>query len=168
MRNSKSLAAACLALAAVAATAADLNPACRAPGQPVDEAGFVTIGGIPQWVLVQGRDCANPVVLILHGGPGNPNTPFAQTLFGGWAGEFTVVQWDQRGAGKTFGASRPTEDEPLTIEQMTRDGLAVAQHLTQRLGKRKLILMGGSWGSALAVHMLQARPLSRGCRCRAP
>jgi pimeloyl-ACP methyl ester carboxylesterase len=144
--------------AAVAQAATPLSAACRLPGQPVDEAGFVPIGGIPQWVVVEGRSCANPVVLIVHGGPGNPNTPFAHALFGGWTGEFTVVQWDQRGAGKTFGASRPPDEERLTVEQLTRDGVEVARYLTQRLGKRKLILMGGSWGSALAVHMAQAEP----------
>ncbi|HEY0953814.1 MAG TPA: alpha/beta hydrolase [Roseateles sp.] len=158
MRYWKSMIAACMALSTAAASAAELNPACRTPGQPVDESGFVQVGGIPQWLVVEGRSCANPVVLIVHGGPGNPNTPFAHTLFGDWAREFTVVQWDQRGAGKTYGASPPAEDEPLTLEQLTRDGVEVARHLTQRLGKRKVVLMGGSWGSALAVHMLQAQP----------
>ena len=147
-------------LCALASTAqaAELNPACRTPGQPVDEAGFVAVGGIRQWVVVEGRDCANPVVLVVHGGPGNPNTPFAHALFGGWTGEFTVVQWDQRGAGKTYGANRPSEDTPLTVEQLAGDGVEMARYLTQRLGKRKVIVMGGSWGSALAVHMAQAQP----------
>jgi pimeloyl-ACP methyl ester carboxylesterase len=145
---------ACLAMAQTV----PLHPACREPGQPVDESGFVAIGGIRQWVVIEGRDCANPVVLIVHGGPGNPNTPFAHTLFGGWTGEFTVVQWDQRGAGKTYGANKPADDERLTVEQLARDGVEVATYLTQRLGKRKVILMGGSWGSALAVHMAQASP----------
>lgn len=137
---------------------APLNPQCREPGKAVDEAGFVTIGGIPQWIVVEGKDCANPVVLIVHGGPGNPNTPFAHTLFGAWTAEFTVVQWDQRGAGKTYGASQPSEDTRLTVEQLAQDGVEVARYVTQRLGKRKVILMGGSWGSALAVHMAQATP----------
>lgn len=136
----------------------DLNPACRTPGKPVDEAGFVTIGGIPQWMTISGQDCANPVVLIVHGGPGNPNTPFAGNLFGAWTKDFTVVQWDQRGSGKTWGASRPSEDTPLTIDQLADDGVAVARHAIRRLGKRKVILMGGSWGSALAVHMAQKEP----------
>jgi pimeloyl-ACP methyl ester carboxylesterase len=139
-----------------AATA--LNAACRAPGQAVDEAGLVRIGGIQQWVTVEGQDCANPVVLIVHGGPGNPNTPFAHNLFGSWTKDFTVVQWDQRGAGKTYEASPPAEDQALTIEQLAADGVEVTRYVTQRLGKRKVILMGGSWGSALAVHIAKTRP----------
>ena len=137
---------------------ATLNLACRAPGMPVSEAGFVEIGGIRQWVTIDGQDCANPVVLIVHGGPGNPNTPFAHTLFGDWSKRFTVVQWDQRGSGKTYGASKPAEGEVLTVDRLTRDGVEVAQYATQRLGKRTVILMGGSWGSALAVNMAMARP----------
>ena len=135
-----------------------LNDACRAPGKTVDEAGLVSIGGIQQWVVIEGQDCANPVVLIVHGGPGNPNTPFAHNLFGEWARNFTVVQWDQRGAGKTYAASKPAEGEVLTMERLTQDGIEVARYATRRLGKRRVILMGGSWGSALAVNMAMAAP----------
>lgn len=74
------------------ASASDLSPVC-APGQVVHEAGFVTIGGIEQWVVVDGADCGNPVVVIVHGGPGNPNTPFARNIFADWENDFTIVQW---------------------------------------------------------------------------
>lgn len=134
------------------------NAACSATGGPVNEGGFVSIGGILQWVTVNGDDCDNPVVLMVHGGPGNPSTPYADAVYGSWSGEFTVVQWDQRGAGKTYAANPPAEDERLTIERLTNDGVEVARWALRRLGKRKVILMGGSWGSALAVHMAQAEP----------
>jgi pimeloyl-ACP methyl ester carboxylesterase len=159
MRTLALIAAALVALVPGAAMArATLHPACAKAGQPVDEAGFVMIGGIRQWMSVSGRDCANPVVLIVHGGPGNPNTPFAHNLFGGWAKDFTVVQWDQRGSGKTYGENKPAEDEPLTMDRLAADGVEMARYATQRLGKRKVILMGGSWGSALAVNVAMAAP----------
>jgi len=126
--------------------------------EPVDEAGYVTIGGIRQWVTIEGQDSANPVVLIVHGGPGNPNTPFAHNLFGNWSKDFTVVQWDQRGSGKTYAASKPAEGEVLTMERLSQDGNEVARYAMQRLGKHKLILMGGSWGSALSVNMAMSAP----------
>jgi len=143
--------------ACLAAPAAGSDPACRV-GAPVDESGYVTIGGIRQWVAIKGVDCANPVVLLVHGGPGNPSTPFADAIYGGWQHEFTLVQWDQRGSGKTHGANPGTRDAPLSIEQMTADGIDVARYASRRLGKRRVILTGGSWGSALAVHMAQAEP----------
>ena len=50
------------------------------------------------------------------------------------------------------------KDEKLTVEQLRDDALAVARHVAARLGKRKLILMGGSWGSVLGVYMAKAQP----------
>jgi pimeloyl-ACP methyl ester carboxylesterase len=140
------------------ASAETLSPACKAPGQSVDQQGYVEIGGLKQWVVVEGQDCANPVVLIVHGGPGNPNTPFAHTLFGAWTKAFTVVQWDQRGSGKTYEANKPAEGEALTLDRLTADGVEMARWAQARFGKRKVILMGGSWGSALATHMAMAAP----------
>lgn len=153
------VAAALMALAfGGVANATEPSPACRTAGKPVDEQAYVEIGGLKQWVVVEGADCANPVVLIVHGGPGNPNTPFAHTLFGDWAKAFTIVQWDQRGSGKTYLANKPAENETLTMQRLTADGVEMARWATQRFGKRQVILMGGSWGSALATNMAMAAP----------
>lgn len=144
------------------------HPACvdaakgatGAKARPVDEAGFVRLGGLRQWVLIEGADCRNPVVLIVHGGPGNPYTPYAHALFGDWAQRFTVVHWDQRGAGKTFGENPQAAEDPLTIERIADDGNELTRYLQVRLGlgERPVILMGGSWGSAVAVHMAMRAP----------
>lgn len=131
---------------------------CRPDGQVARQDAFVSIGGIEQWVTVRGTDCANPVVLLIHGGPGNPMSPFADAVYGGWTDEFTLVQWDQRGAGRTWGRNPAEAEAPLTIEQMAQDGVELAAWLAERLGQDKVILMGGSWGSALAVKMVRARP----------
>lgn len=146
-----------LLFAGVALAKAD-NAVCETPGQPIHEDGFVRIGGIEQWVTVTGERCSNPVILVLHGGPGNPMSPFADKVYAGWDKSFTLVQWDQRGAGKTFGKNRPSEDTPLTLAQMRDDGIELSRYLTQHLGKRKVILIGGSWSSVLAIHMIKAAP----------
>lgn len=137
------------------ATAA--SPACPAGDQaPIHEHAFVPIGGVFQWVSIDGARCGNPVILFVHGGPGNPLSPYADAIFGRWQQDFTLVQWDQRGAGKTYTRNRPPAD--LSIKQMTDDGVAVAEHVRTRLGKSKLILWGSSWGSVLALDMAVARP----------
>jgi pimeloyl-ACP methyl ester carboxylesterase len=123
----------------------------------VDEAMFVAIGGINQWITIRGQNRDNPVVLFLHGGPGTPTNlldfPFARA----WTPSFTLVQWDQRGAGKTF-ASGGTSPAEMTIERMTQDGIELTQYLRGHLQKNKIIIVGHSWGTILGVHMAKARP----------
>lgn len=130
----------------------------------MNERGFVTINGIEQWITIKG-DVTKPAILFLHGGPGSPMSPYSDTLYKDWIHDFLIVQWDQRGTGKTFGVTAPAEltpaylhANPLTVEQMTADGIAVVGYLLQHLRKQKVILTGTSWGSVLGVKMATARP----------
>lgn len=123
----------------------------------IDEAGYVEIGGIKQWIQIRGQNRANPVLLCLHGGPGGTWLPVTR-LFREWEKNFTVVLWDERGAGKTLGATGPAIASTMTIERMTLDGLEVAEHLRARLGQEKIILLGHSFGSILGTQMVKRRP----------
>ena len=67
----------------------------------IEEAMYVKIGGIDQWIQIRGQNRNNPVLLCLHGGPGGSWLALT-TLFSPWEKEFTIVQWDQRGTGKTL------------------------------------------------------------------
>jgi len=129
----------------------------RAP-TPVNEEMFVQIGGIPQWITIKGDDCNNPVLLVLHGGPGDAWSPIADSIFAGWEKDFTLVQWDQRGAGRTYGKSGPSIEPTMTIERMVQDGVEVSEFLAKHLNKKKIVLYGGSWGSILGIYMAHARP----------
>jgi len=112
---------------ACAASAPQVTPLpCTSPAQKVNEKGFVSIGGIEQWVTVKGDSCANPIILLLSGGPGNPLSPYSDAIYGAWTRDFTLVQWDQRGAGMTYGRSPPSPDAKLTIKQMSDDGAELA------------------------------------------
>lgn len=126
---------------------------------PIAEARFVEIGGIEQWVTIRGDDRSNPIVLVVHGGPGNPLSPIADSLFMGWEKDFTIVHWDQRGAGRTYSRNDPLLVAPtMTVEQIARDGLEVAEYLTEHLGQSKVTIFATSWGSVVGVHMARARP----------
>ena len=131
-----------------------------APASPngIDEARFVEIGGIQQWITIRGDDRNNPVLLFLHGGPGDAINPWAYAGFGGWSKHFTVVQWDQRGAGRTFGKNSGAPPGSITVARMTQDGVELAELLRRELRKDKLILVGHSFGSILGVFMVKARP----------
>jgi pimeloyl-ACP methyl ester carboxylesterase len=123
----------------------------------IDEALFVPIGGINQWITIRGQNRDNPVVLFLHGGPGTPTNLLDFPFSKGWTPSFTLVQWDQRGAGKTF-ASGGTSATDMTVDRMALDGVELTQFLRGHLHKERIILVGHSWGTILGIHMAKARP----------
>jgi pimeloyl-ACP methyl ester carboxylesterase len=125
--------------------------------QGVDEGFFTKIGGIDQWISIRGQQRDNPVLLLLHGGPGFALSPMPRNFLFSWTEHFTVVQWDQRGAGKTFGRSGPLEPS-VTIARMVLDGVEVAEFLRARLHQPKIVLVGLSWSSNIGVQMAKARP----------
>ncbi len=134
------------------------SSSATAPNMQLKEGGFVQIGGIGQWITIHGTDKHNPVILFLHGGPGDAWSPFAESWFGTWEKDFTLVQWDQRGAGRTYGKTGPSIEATMTIDRMVQDGIEVSEYLTKHLGKKKIILVGGSWGSILGIYMAKQRP----------
>ncbi|HEX4271275.1 MAG TPA: alpha/beta fold hydrolase, partial [Rhizomicrobium sp.] len=118
----------------------------------IDESGFVKIGGIDQWIAIQGRDRTNPVILFLHGGPGEAQSPFLDQ-FRPWQRDFTVVNWDQRGAGKTYEKNGEAAMPAFNLDRVVNDAIEVAEYARGRLGKRKLVLMGQSTGSLLGLKV---------------
>jgi pimeloyl-ACP methyl ester carboxylesterase len=94
----------------------------------IDEARYVPVGGIDQYISIRGEDRDNPVILFLHGGPGDATNPWGYLAFRSWLNHFTVVQWDQRGAGRTLGRSGPSIAPTITVERMTQDGVELANH----------------------------------------
>lgn len=125
----------------------------------IDTAEAVPIGGLEQWITVRGRDLDNPVLLFLHGGPGFPSMPVAWSFQTPWEEYFTVVQWDQRGAGRTFAANDSAAVAPtLTVERMIADAEEMVLHLRRRYGKEKIVLAGHSWGSVLGLELARRHP----------
>ncbi len=154
-----------LLLALIVVTAA-LTPASTAPitdaeGRPLPGSiaalEEVTLGGVKQALLVRGQNVANPVLLYLHGGPGTSelgmvrayNVPTLEK-------HFTVVVWDQRGAGKSFAALEPVAG--MNIEQFISDTHELSLLLCRRFGQKKIYLVGHSWGSALGALTVQRHP----------
>ena len=46
-------------------------------------------------------DATRAAIILVHGGPGSAELAIGWTFQRGWEDYFTVVQWDQRGAGQT-------------------------------------------------------------------
>lgn len=175
----------CLGLAVPAAWAGDMPAASSSSASPADasmlsraevtkiiadsrkivspngiqELVKVPINGIDQWLSIRGRNRRNPILLYLHGGPGAPTMPEAWTFQSPWEDYFTVVQWDQRGTGKTYASNTEAQMAPgMTIDGMTADAAQVVRYLRQRFGKRKIFLLGHSWGTVLGVRLAQRHP----------
>ena len=122
--------------------------------QRIEEASFITIGGIDQWVTIRGNDRRNPVLLLLHGGPGDVQSPLVST-YALYEKDFVLVQWDQRGAGRTFAKNGAAG---VSRETLIADGIDLAERLHKRFPRAPLILFGHSWGSIIATGMAQQRP----------
>jgi pimeloyl-ACP methyl ester carboxylesterase len=123
----------------------------------VQEGMYVKIGGIDQWIQIRGEDRSNPVILFVHGGPGGSTIPIS-SAWQPWEKYFTVVQWDQRGTGRTFRMSGESVAATMTLAQMTEDGVEVAGFLRAHLHKERIVLIGHSWGSFLGIHIVKQRP----------
>jgi pimeloyl-ACP methyl ester carboxylesterase len=118
------------------------------PGS-IAEAEFVRLGGLEQWVIIRGESVKNPVLFVLHGGPGFSDTTFLRYYTPELEKAFTVVYWDQRGTGRSYHASIPRSS--MTVEQFIADLDELVELVCKRLAKQKGVLLGHSWGSALGV-----------------
>jgi proline iminopeptidase len=118
------------------------------------ESGFVRIGGIDQWLEIRGEDLNNPVLLDLHGGPGATNTYFANRTRE-WERHFTIVRWDMRGTGKTFGRGEQGE---ISVNRLFDDALEVTRYVRHRLHKDKVVLLGNSFGSVFGLRLARNHP----------
>ncbi|WP_233698435.1 alpha/beta fold hydrolase [Paenibacillus profundus] len=116
----------------------------------IDCREFVTIGGISQYLHHRGEDIDNPVMLFLHGGPGEPILPFAQEFQIPWEKRVTVVHWDQRNSGKTYFNNDPKQVAPTTtVDRIVQDTYEIVKYLKKKYHKEKIIILGHSWGSVL-------------------
>ncbi|WPB76490.1 alpha/beta hydrolase [Archangium violaceum] len=131
-----------------------------ARGRPVSEGiaslEQVRLGGVDQWLLIRGRSLLNPLLLYLSGGPGTSEMAWVRHFNAPLEEHFTVVQWDQRGAAKSYAARKNQDD--LTVEQFVSDANELLELLTTRFSQQKVFIVGHSWGSILGVLLAQRRP----------
>jgi proline iminopeptidase len=125
----------------------------------IDSLERVRIGGIDQWIEVRGQDVNNPILLFIHGGPGIAFIPMSGAFQDPWEKSFTVVQWDQRGAGKTYASNDlDLQRKTMNVPQMEQDTLDVANYLRTRFRREKISVVGHSWGSILGLWLAHEHP----------
>jgi pimeloyl-ACP methyl ester carboxylesterase len=121
------------------------------------EQRFIKLGGIEQWTQLRGEDRDNPVLLVLHGGPGWPNAVFTLPLRP-WERYFTVVQWDHRGAGKTLGRNGKAGSGEMTFDCRVADAIEVIEFLRRHLGTDKVVVLAESMGTLTGLPLVKRRP----------
>ena len=118
----------------------------------------VKIGGIDQWILMRGENREDPIMLFLHGGPCFSEMGLVRHYNKALENHFVVVNWDQRGARKSY--SKKLANEPMTIEQFISDAHEVVEYLKNKFGKDKIYLVGHSWGNLLGMLIISRDPES--------
>lgn len=136
------------------------KPFLGANGKPLEgsisEKVHVEINGVDQGMVIQSKNIKNPVLLIVHGGPGMPEYWLTQQYPTGLAELFTVVWWDQRGAGLSYNPDIPSET--MTAQQFVDDTLEVTRYLLKRFDQEKIYLLGHSWGSFIGIKAAAHAP----------
>lgn len=122
----------------------------------VEQTYYVKLGGLDQWISIRGDDMRNPILLVVHGGPGEAQWPVL-SHYREWEKSFTVVHWDQRGAGHTYGRHGAATPD-VTLDRISNDGVELAEHLCREFDKKKIVVLGHSWGSIVGVTIAQRRP----------
>ncbi len=115
----------------------------------------IRIGNVDQCILIRGNDSSLPVLLFLHGGPGMPAMYLAHAFQRELEKEFVVVQWDRRGAGKSY---REDISGTLTTEQLVADTVELTNVLRSRFHQDKIYLVGHSWGTYLGMIVIARHP----------
>lgn len=116
----------------------------------------VLLGGHEQSILIRGDNVDNPVLLYLHGGPGNPETSFIIPYQREWEKKFVVVNWDQINSGRSYDKSISSEE--ITTDAICKDTLELVEWLKKRFNVEKVYLVGHSYGTYVGMRCIKERP----------
>ena len=113
------------------------TPPFRTPGREIipgsiAEIGYLNLGGLDQWVMIRGVSVANPLLILLHGGPGFPEMRLLRYFNAPLESKFIVVYWEQRGTGKSFNGEIPQSS--MCVEQFITDLDELVRDVGRSLG----------------------------------
>ena len=143
-------------LAIVAARAYNAHQSRIGTDTGIQEGIYVPAGGIEQYLQIRSDDKGNPVILWLHGGPGNPLSYLTYYYQRPLEKDYTIAYWEQRGCGRTF--YRNEDSGELTIERLLADTDEVVDYLRERFDQEKIVIAGHSWGTVLGMEYVNTHP----------
>ncbi len=107
--------------------------------------------------LVYWETCGNPsgkAAVVLHGGPGSGCTPWHRRLFDPSA--YRVVLFDQRNCGRSTPHASAFDTD--LGSNNTQNLIADIERIREHLGVERWLVIGGSWGSTLALAYAERFP----------
>ena len=114
------------------------------------------MGGTAQWITIRGKDVNKPVLLYLGiGGPGAGGFPANALNLKPLEDHFVIVNWDQPGTGKSYGATTISD---LTVSKYVSDAHELTQLMKARFDQEKIYVLGLSWGTILGTKLVQQYP----------
>lgn len=116
----------------------------------------VKINGSNHEIMIRGNDKDNPVIIFVHGGPGCPEIPYADKYQDLLENNFTIVNYDQRASGKSYHFFEDYSN--LSSDLLVKDLLAITDYISERLGKEKVLLIGHSYGTYIAMQAAYKAP----------
>ncbi|MEQ9120422.1 alpha/beta hydrolase, partial [Fulvivirga sp.] len=122
----------------------------------IDTTEIIHIGGIKQFISIKGSNKKNPILLILHGGPGSSLIESSEKFTDKLISEFVVINWDQRESGETLKIN--SSNEALTPELFKNDTYELIKYIMNKFRKEKIYLVSHSWGSVLGFDFAEKHP----------
>lgn len=116
----------------------------------------VNLGGVRQTILITGKDSSKPLLLFVHGGPGFTEIALVRKYNRELDKYFIVVNWDQRGTNLSYDPAIPTAT--MSMDQIVSDAHELVTILKKRFSRKKIFLVGHSWGSAVGAMLADKYP----------
>ncbi|MBM6383912.1 MAG: alpha/beta hydrolase [Paenibacillus sp.] len=116
----------------------------------------VKLNGTTHEIMIRGEDRNNPVIINVHGGPGASEIPYARRYQDLLETHFTIVNYDQRGSGKSYHFGE--DYSGLSSGMLVNDLLALTDYISERFGQKKVILIGHSYGTYIATQAAYLAP----------
>ncbi|MDF2430850.1 MAG: hypothetical protein JWP44_481 [Mucilaginibacter sp.] len=122
----------------------------------IDSTEIIPIGGIKQFIDIKGNDGSKPLLLFITGGPGESSIDSSDEFTNELKKHFVVIQWDQRECGKTLKLNK--SPQPITLAMCEQDTHELIDFLLNKFHRKKLFLMGWSWGTVLGFNAAEKYP----------
>lgn len=118
----------------------------------------VVLNGLEHAVQIKGTDKNNPLLLVIHGGPGCSIMGTSAKYQYPWEEKYTVVNYDQRYVGMTALLSGSETKESFSMDDIIEDAHQLCLYLLKEFNKEKLVVFGHSWGSVVGSQLVYNYP----------